>query len=82
MIKTHKNILSTLLSHFLFSVKVFTIFLINTMIYFMLGYTDTQTIALLVFLIAGIIFSAAYLSAKMKDRTQRKKVSHFTVYNS
>lgn len=80
--KAQKNIFSTLINHFLSSVKAFTIFLINLVMYYMLGHTETHTIALLVFLIAGIIFSAAFLTAKVKDRIQRRKITHYTVYNS
>jgi ABC-type antimicrobial peptide transport system permease subunit len=82
LIKVQKNIFSTLLKHFLSSVKAITIFLINLVMYYFLGNSDTQTIALIVFLIAVIMFSAAFLTAKVKDRIQRRKVSHYTVYNS
>lgn len=50
--------------------------------YFMLGHLDSQTIALLVLLIAVIIFSAAFFFALVKDRVQRRKTSQPTVFRS
>lgn len=50
--------------------------------YFMPGHLDSQTIALIVLLIAGIIFSAAFISALVKDRVQRRKTSQRTVFGS
>ncbi|MBS4034628.1 MAG: hypothetical protein KGZ85_09195 [Ignavibacterium sp.] len=49
---------------------------------FMLGSLDTKTIALLVFLASGIIFSVVFISAILKDRVHRRKTSQQTVFEA
>jgi hypothetical protein len=65
-----------------FLIKAITIFLTLIVIKFMFGSLDTKSIALLVFLAAGIIFSAAFISAIVKDRVQRRRTSQQTVFEA
>lgn len=67
---------------FVFFIKTISIFLTLIVIKFMLGSLDAKSIALLVFLAAGIIFSAAFISAIVKDRVQRRKTSQQTVFEA
>lgn len=59
-----------------------SIFLTLIVMHFMLGNFDSQSIALFIFSIAGVIFSAAFIYAKLKDRMHRRKTSQLTVFES
>lgn len=82
MIQLQKHILNPVINYLMFSFKSFSIFSILVVMYFMFGHSDSQTIALLVLIVAGIIFSAAFISAFVKDRVQRRKTSQLTVFES
>lgn len=77
-----KYILVPLTDILLFVTKSISIFITIMVMYYMLGSFNTQTIALIVFLFAGAIFSAAFISAMIKDRVQRRKTSQLTVFES
>ena len=77
-----KDTLKAIMNSSAFFIKAISIFFTLIVIKFMLGSLDTKTIALLVFLAAGIIFSAAFFSAIAKDRVQRRKTSQQTVFEA
>lgn len=62
--------------------KTISIFLTLIVIHFMLGNFNPQSIALIIFGVAGVIFSTAFIYAKLKDRMQRRKTSQITVFES
>lgn len=64
------------------TVKSFSIFITLTVLHFMLGNLDAQTVALIVFVAAAIIFSGAFISAVLKDKVQKRKTSQQTVFES
>lgn len=63
-------------------IKSFSIFVILTLFHIMLGNLDEQTVALIVFAAAAIIFSGAFISAVLKDKVQKRKTSGQTVFGS
>lgn len=77
-----KDNLKAIINSSAFFIKAISFFLTLMVIKFMLGSLDTKTIALLVFLAAGIIFSAAFISAIVKDRVQRRRTSQQTVFEA
>ena len=82
LIQLQKHSLNPVINYLMISFKSFSIFLILVVMYFMLGHSDSQIIALLVLIVAAIIFSAAFISALVKDRVQRRKTSQHTVFDS
>ncbi len=81
-IQLQKHSLNPVINYLMISFKSLSIFLILVVMYFMLGHSDSQIIALLVLIVAAIIFSAAFISALVKDRVQRRKTSQHTVFDS
>lgn len=63
-------------------IKSFVSFFTLMLFYFMLGNINTHTIALILLCFAGCIFAAAFVSAKIKDSAQKRRVSQQTVFES
>lgn len=82
MIKLFEYRVVAFINFISFILKAISIFLTLIVIHFMLGNFNSQSIALIIFGVAGVIFSAAFIYAKLKDRMQRRKTSQLTVFES